>query len=429
MTALRLAALWVVLFAAYALTAGVDARPDAARASDEPAYLRVADALAQDGTLPREPQGAGFPALIAPVHALGGTGAVELVLAAVAALAFVLGALLARRIVPEPYASAGAAVAGLSPPALAHATAVYPELTAGALLAGAALCAVSARERPRAATVIGGGLMLAALPWLGIKYAVPAAPVAVALAVWPSRARRRMLGIVAAELIVGSLVFYATLNERLYGGPTPYAAGDPGRTPFDAGSAGEYAERSGRLAGLWLDRDYGLLRWAPFLALAFFAAWLLWRSRRERLARVVPARATGEAAAALALGVCAGQVLVAAFGAPTMYGESFPGRQLAPALPLAAALCAWGLRHAPRLGATLAALTVGASAWLVATRDAWSPPASAAPWGPLDAAFPDYRTATTWGIAAAALTAAALLALAAREHLAWRRTTGLTRRA
>ena len=75
-----------------------------------------------------EPHGLGFPLLLAPAYALGGPTLVELLLAAVAALAFVLGAALARRVVPDPWATWAALLAGLSPPALAHATAV----TAGA---------------------------------------------------------------------------------------------------------------------------------------------------------------------------------------------------------------------------------------------------------------------------------------------------------
>jgi hypothetical protein len=258
--------------------------------------------------------------------------------------------------------------------------------------------------------------MLAVLPWLGIKYAVPGLPITVALVVWSRRRGRRLLGILAAEVIVGSLVFYATLNERLYGGPTPYSAGPPGRTPFGADSAIDYVERIPRLIGLWIDRDFGLLRWAPVLALAFFAIWPLWRSRRDQLARVIPARATAEAAAGLALAVCAGQIVVAAFGAPTMYGEWFPGRQLAAALPLASALCAWGLQRAPRVGAVLSGLTLAASAWLLLVRDPWWPPGSSAPWGPLEAAFPSYLSATAWGIAVAAAIVCASVALVVRER-------------
>jgi hypothetical protein len=51
-----------------------------------------------------------------------------------------------------------------------------------------------------------------------------AVPVAVALYVWCRAARRPLLGLIAAELVGASIVVYATLNEKLYGGPTPWSA-------------------------------------------------------------------------------------------------------------------------------------------------------------------------------------------------------------
>ena len=50
---------------------------------------------------------------------------------ALLALAFVLGAALARRMVPEPWATAGAALVGLSPPALAASTTITPAVPGG----------------------------------------------------------------------------------------------------------------------------------------------------------------------------------------------------------------------------------------------------------------------------------------------------------
>jgi hypothetical protein len=357
---LRLVALWAVLVAVYVAGLGVDPR-----SGDELVHLRVAHTLVQDGELVRVPQGAGFGLLIAPAEAIGGARAVELMLAAVAALGFVLGALLARRIVPEPYASAGAALAGLSAPAIVHATAITPQLTAGTLLAGAALCAVSAREDPRVGAVLGGGAMLALLPWLGVRFALPALPVAAALYVWCRRARRPLLGLIGVELIAASLVVYATVNERLYGGPTPWSASPPGETATGASSVLDYVERIPRLVTLWVDPDVGLLRWAPIFALVFFAGWLLWRSRREQLARVVAARASAEAAAGLALAIVGCQLLAAAFLSVTIDGDWFAARPLAPALPVAGTLVAWGLRHAPRAAAVLGAVTLVTSAWVL----------------------------------------------------------------
>jgi hypothetical protein len=438
LAAVRLIAVWLVCFGAYAATLGSDAVPGSEYAGHEPHYLLAAASIVDDGdvdltnqyarsgvrpdTRPvrgrlHGPEGVGLALLVAPAYALGGSKAVELWLAALAALGFVLGALLGRRLVPEPWASTGALLVGLSPPALGWAATVAPELTAGTLLAGAALCALSLRERPRAGAALGGGALLAALPWLGPQFLLPGLPVAVVLVRWALRARRRLVALLAGELILASLIFYASLNDVLYGGLTPYAArgGSPTGAEFPLG----YVERGPRLVALWLDRDAGLLRWTPILALAFYAAWLLWRSRREHLARALPARAETEVAAGLLLAVCAGALVVAAFAAPALRGPWFPGRHLICALPCAAALVGWGLRHAPRVGAVLGALTLLASAWLfIQVRGGdvgWSPPASRAPLGPLADALPRWDSA--WAAVVAATVAAALAAVVARE---WR---------
>jgi hypothetical protein len=445
----RLLALWLVCFGAYAATLGTNAVRGSDYAGHEPHHLLAAASIADDGDVDltnqyatrayagfhrgvlqssgkpirgrlHEPEGIGFALLIAPAYALGGPKAVELWLAAIAALGFVLAARLGRFLVPEPWASTGALLVGLSPPALGYAATVAPELTAGALLAGGALCALSLRERARAGAALGGAALIAALPWLGPQFLVPAVPVAVVLVRWTLRARRRLVALLAGELVLASLVFYVSLNDVLYGGVTPYAAARGG-APTGAELPLGYVERAPRLVALWLDRDAGLLRWAPVLALAFFAAWLLWRSRRDYLARAVPARAEAELAAGLLLAVCAGALLVAAFAAPTLRGPWFPGRHLVPALPCAAALVGWGLRHAPRTGAALGALTLLASGWLLVQvwtgRAGWSPPASRAPLGPLADALPRYGTGSVWAAVVAAALAAVLAAVVARE---WR---------
>ncbi|HEX5617403.1 MAG TPA: hypothetical protein VFX51_03235 [Solirubrobacteraceae bacterium] len=359
---MRLLALWAVLFALYAAGIGIHAR-----SGDELVHLGIAQALIHETRVVDAPQGAGFALVISPARELGGPRAVELFVAALAALGFVFGALLARRIVPEPYASGGAALAGLSAPAVAHGAAIYPEAIAGTLLAGAAVCALSAYEAPpRVAPVVVGGVLLAVLPWLGPLFVIPALPIAVALYRWCRRGRRPLLGLIGVEIGAASLVTYATLNERLYGGPTPWSASRPGVTATGADTVADYVERVPRLLTLWVDPGVGLLRWAPIFALAFFGAWLLLRSRRSGLARALAPRATAEAAASLALMVVAAQLLVAAFLVPAIDGDWFAGRYLAPALPTAAALVAWGLRHTPRpVIAGLAALSLGATAWIV----------------------------------------------------------------
>jgi hypothetical protein len=319
----RLVALWLLLFAVYLIG-------NEPPSGDEREYLRIAATLVQDGEVVRSQIGLGFPLLLAPLEGLGET-AVSVILAAIAALGFVLGALLARRIVPEPYASAGAGLAGLSAPVVASATEILPAATAGTLLAGATLCAVAA---PAARPVFAAAALLAALPWLDPLLIVPAVPVAVALYLWCRERRHATRGLIAVELVAASVVLYVTLNEQIYAGPVP--------APPGGLTAGEHLERLPRAAEPWLE----LL---PVFALVASAAWLLRRSRAEGLARLVPERATAESAAGLALAVVAAVLLVAAAD----------GRLLVAALPVAGALVAWSLRHAPRIGAALGLLTLG----------------------------------------------------------------------
>jgi hypothetical protein len=63
--------------------------------------------------------------------------------------------------------------------------------------------------------------------------------------------------------------------------------------------------------------------------------------------------------------VVGAQLLVAAFLVPSVATRHFAALHLAPALPVAGALVAWGLRHAPRTAAALGALTLAASVWVL----------------------------------------------------------------
>jgi hypothetical protein len=449
----------VGLFAVYAATLGIDAFDHSRFAGDEPHYLLAARSIVRDGDLdlanqyrqrqeaafvpyrvaPRghptdgrvdEPYGPGLPLLIAPAYAVAGATGAQLELAALAALAFVLAIAIARRLVPEPWATAGPLLCGLSPPALAYATAIAPELAAGAALAGAVLLALRARERPRLAPALGCGALLAVLPWLGTWFLLPAVPVAVALAWWMGRQHRGWYALVGLDVVLASLVAFATTNERLYGGLVPEAAGAP---LTGLSSAGDYVDRASRLVALWIDRDAGLLRWAPLFALAFVAAWMLWRSRRDHVARAVPDQRDVEAVALLLVLVCTAQVLAAVL-APALEGAWFAGRTLVPALPCAAALVAWALRYVPRwLSVVLGAITLVASAWLyVALRVGdvgWAAPASRAPWGPLVVVFPEYGSGSVYPKVVTALVALGLVVLVANEWRQYRALQGMARRA
>jgi hypothetical protein len=444
----RTFALWLLLFGVYAATLGLDVFGDSDYGGHEPHYLLAVESLVDDrdvdvrdeyaerayesfyphelerqGKLTEgrlnEPHGIGFPLMLVPAWLLGGTVAVELFLAAIAALAVVLGYRLARYVVPDPWALGAAAAVGLSPPFLAYGSAVYPELSAGAALAGAALLTIRLDARPGWRAAFACFALLGALPWLGAQF-IPAGLVIgffAARAVW--RARKRTLAFGAVELSLFSLALYVGLNEALYDGPTPYSAGVEGNTATGASFPGGYLARAYRLVALFIDREFGLLRWAPVFALAFAGLWWLWRSHRDRLARAVPQLREIELTADLCAAVLAAQLLVAAFMAPTMFGLWFPSRHLLAALPLAIPLVAWGLRHAPRVGSLLAALTLAGSAWLYVdlrfAEGSFVAERPDAPWGPLEQLFPSFDADDAWPFWLAGAIALALAVLVARE--------------
>jgi hypothetical protein len=455
----RTLALWLLLFGVYASTLGLDAFGDSDYGGDEPHYLLAAESLLEDGDVDvedeyaaraygafypydldkhgeetegrlHEPHGIGFPLLVLPAYAAGGAEGVELFLAAVAALALALAYRLALRVVPDPWAIGAAGVAGLSAPFIAYGSAVYPELSAGAALAGAALLALRLHGRPGWRAAFGCFGLLGVLPWLGTKFALPGLVIGVfaARSLW--RARKRTLAVGAVELSLFSIALMVGVNEALYGGPTPYSADVAGETATDASFPLGYLERAYRFVALFLDREYGLLRWAPVFALAFAGLWLLWRSLRDRLARAVPGAREIEVTAGLCAAALGAQLIVA-FLAPTMFGFWFPPRHLVASLPLAIPLMAWGLRHAPRAGIALSALTLAASVWLyVDVRWAGGSFATErpdAPFGPLEDAFPLFGPDGGWGYWLAGAIGLALAALAVREARHSRQTAGATR--
>jgi len=455
----RAGLLWLILLAAYASTLGLDAFGESDYGGDEPHYLLAAQSIVEDGDLDvknqyaargydrfypylldrhgaetegrlHEPHGVGFPLLIAPAYAAGGAHGVELFLAAIAALAVALGYLVALRLVPDPWALGAALAVGLSPPLLAFGSAVYPELAAGTAIAGAALLAARLDGRISRRDAFACFALLGTLPWLGTKF-VPAGIVVGAFAIRSlMRARRGTLALASAELAGFSAALYVGINESLYGGPTPYTADIAGESATDASFPGGYLARSYRLVALLVDRDYGLLRWAPVFLLVFAGLWLLYRSRRDGLARAVPALRVAEHVGLICAGALGAQMLVAVFLAPTMFGFWFPPRHLLAALPLAVGLAAWGLRHFPRAGSALAAVSVAASAWLYLDvrlgGGGLVTPRPDAPFGPLTWLFPFFgKSAWPYAFAAAVGCGALLLALLESRH--WRHTAGATR--
>jgi hypothetical protein len=359
-------ALFLGLLAVYAATLALPGRGGGERSDREERILVVATTLQEEGRVALEPVDLGLPVLAVPLLELDGVAAVSLLCAAAMALALALAAALARRVVPDPWATGAALVVGLSPPVLGAASAIGPEPLAAALLAGAALCALRVREgdpHPQVRFAVVAAVLLAVLPWLSVELSLAGAVIAAALVRWMMRAGRGLQAILAGEAVVFSAVTYVSVHERLFGGIVPQVAGDGPLT--GASGVAEHVERVTRLATLWVDRSAGLLAWAPFLVLVPFALWLLWRSRRERLAVALPALRIAEVTVTLCALACGAQLVVATFLARSLEGAWFPGLHLLGVLPLTVPLCAWGLRRAPRIGTALAGVTLLVSAWLV----------------------------------------------------------------
>lgn len=259
------------------------------------------------------------------------------VLAACAALAFALGAALARRMVPDPWAWRAAVVAALSPAGfeLAGSTAAPPAV----LLTAGLLGALRTRDHPTRLRTLGGAGCLAVTPWFGLAFALPAGGVLLALAYWSYRRGRRLYAFLALEFGGASAVSLGGFEASEGVGATPGA------------------ERIGEL-----------LLGAPVLFLGVASVAVVVRTRRDRLSRAIPAWRDAELAVgliALAIGAVALVALVEPVGPEA-------------AVPVAAALTALAWRGFPRAGAALAAVTLGLTVWRLVVlagnpADTWLP--------------------------------------------------------
>lgn len=346
--------------------AGIPARATygAQTSADEPQYLLTALSIAEDGDLDIanqrysgayrdfhevllpvqtllqpdgsriSPHGPLLPMYLAFPMRIGGWVGAKVALAALAGiLAGLLFWVAVARFGVRPRVAAGVTVVlALSPPLALYATQVYPEIAA-ALMVTVAIAAFSGR--PGRATTAGLAASVIALPWLAVKY-IPVAAVLAVAGAWKLRRRpRHMAGLLLA--LAGAGAAYLAFNQAVYGGWTPYAAGDffVGGELTALGPSPDYASRSQRLLGLWVDRGFGLAAWQPAYLMAVPA--VAWAARR------------GAPHRHLLLGVPLVGWLVAAFLAQTMHGWWWPGRQVVAVLPaLILLLMMWIDRAAPR---------------------------------------------------------------------------------
>jgi hypothetical protein len=367
--------LFAVLAACYLASTGLRASRGAAITGDEPFYLVTTQSLLQDGDLDLRQQYAsasyrsffdhpeplwrqadplpdgrllsphqpGLAVLLIPGFALGGLLGAQLQLLLISAAAFALAYHVAARELGHRWLTWGATgMVALSPPAFVYATELYPEMPA-------ALCLVATVFALRAWAGVRRGLAIVglstALAWLGLKY-VPLVLVIAAFGLWRASMQERTwivgLGTLSAAAYIG-------WHLATFGALTPYQtnlayAGAPVEAVIGAHLG--FEDRVYRLWGLFIDRRFGIGRWAPILLLVLPALPIVWRRMRD---------------GRLVVSAVVAQILVATFLSVTMMGWWFPGRMLIVVLPLLAIIVAAAIVRLPGPGRLMALIAGGYS--------------------------------------------------------------------
>lgn len=281
----------------------------------------TAPSFARAGRYPRHD--VGLSLLIAPLLAIGGRGLVVAVIGAAmaGAIALTVRAAFLFGATSRAAGSAGLAV-GLAAPALTYSGQVFPDAVAP-LAVAVALAGAIERVPP-----IATGLALAVLPILHVRY-WPLALGLLALAAWPQRRSPRTLALLIGPL-VALMAGLAVLDLAVYGLAIPHA----GFVLFFAGQEQPiqpYLRGIEGLAGLFLDRAFGLLSAAPILVLAVIGLGAaLFQTRVRPLLLIAIA------------------YLVPASLLDWTGAFSPQARYLAPLVPVLVLLLAYGLDHAPR---------------------------------------------------------------------------------
>ena len=323
---------------------------------DHPEELWYQSVPTMDGRL-LSPHNLGTSLLILPAYAVGGLDGVKRFLAVLGGATIGMAVLLAYRVTGHlPASVAAASLIGVTAPLFVYSAQIYPEAPSALLVA---LCAwLLLGRRPGWPTAIALALALNGLVWLGIKYGLVGSLIALLALV---RLRPRPRRLLIALLIPGAAA-YIWFHLATYGGLTPYAVNRiyAGSNTLElVGLHLEVWNRVYRFAGLWIDGEFGLVRWAPILLLTLPAVPLL--ARRPGAVRWVVAT------------VFSAQVLVAVFLSVTMRGWWFPGRMLIAVLPLLViplALILARLREQAWLAALTALLGASSLGITLALRDA-----------------------------------------------------------
>lgn len=263
----------------------------------------------------------GVSALVAPAFAIGGYRGVVVFLVLLAAVGSALAWHLAHMATGRVDAAwLGWAAVTLSTTAVFHSFTVYPDGPGGVIaLTGVWALLRAAREartdETRVRPWLLHGAALATLPWLHTRFALLAGGLG-ALILWRLATTRNAAGKAVAFLSVPAVSALAWMFYfvAIYGTPDPSA-------PY-GGEAGSLAHVPGGFVGILFDQRFGLLAYAPVLAVAFAGMWTMIRSRDFRRLGLEY------------LFVLIPYVLVVTQFAMWWGGHSAPARFLVPVLPM-----------------------------------------------------------------------------------------------
>ena len=344
------AALFLLLSVAYAFSVDIRASRGASITGDEPFYLMTTQSILADGDLDLRnqydtrsyksyfdhdddlwyqsvptpdgrllsPHNPGLSVLVIPGFVVAGLIGVQVQLLLMAAATMTLAFVLAERLTGHRAICWLVTLAvGLTATAFVYSSEIYPEYPA-ALALVVALLVVTRRGEPSLVDALCLAATLTAMCWLGTKYAALAAPVA-AFFLWKAkpvgRATLLSVGIASAGL-------FAWFHLHVFGSLTPYGVNvvyaEWNTVEILGGHLG-FSDRYYRLWGLFVDRRFGIGRWAPLLLLVVPALALIAVKTWEH--RLIAAL------------ICI-QLLIATFIAITMMGWWFPGRTLLTVFPL-----------------------------------------------------------------------------------------------
>lgn len=224
----------------------------------------TAPSWARAGSYPLHDPGTSF--IIVLPFAVGGRALVNAFVALVMALAIALGAVAARAAgaAKQTTVAAGLAV-GLAAPALTYSGQVFPDALAPLPFA-IAVCAL-----------VGGlprwtfGLAIAALPFLHLRFWPLALALLAAYAIVFRPGRREVA--LAIAPVMGVVLLLSLIGAVIYGIATPHAGFLLFFSDRPEAQLATFTRPTGEgLAGIFLDRAFGLMPAAPLMALLAFGA-------------------------------------------------------------------------------------------------------------------------------------------------------------